>query len=266
MTTGSPRADHLPDPIERLSLEAPIADREHLVDDEHVGAHVGGDREAEAGVHAARIPLHGCVDELGELRERDDVVEAGGDLLARHPHDAALEKDVLGAGQVLVKASRNLDERANTPANPAAPLRRAQNAGQQLQDCRLACAVRPDDPERLAGPDRERDVLHRPELALFDRVAALTAEQPSTPEPEPCPGGCRETRRGETSSRRAGIQSVLPLDLTRIRQTSTRPGGTAGDRPARQRSPRPPLYARYHGDHASTAPCRPCTTSVSSRL
>ena len=136
-----------------------------------------GDRKPEPGVHAARIPLHRCLDEIGELRERDDVVEARGNLPARHAHDAALEKDVLGAGQVLVESCGNLDERSDAAADAAAPLGRPQDAGEQLENRGLACPVRTDDPEGFAGPDRERDVLQGPELAFFERVPALTAEQ-----------------------------------------------------------------------------------------
>ena len=55
-------------------------------------------------------------------------------------------------------------------ANAAASSRRSQNAREQLEDRRLACAVRPDDSQRLARADRERDVLHRPELAPFERL------------------------------------------------------------------------------------------------
>ena len=79
------------------------------------------------------------------------------------------------AGQVLVESRRDLDRASHAAANAAAPPRRPQNAGEQLEDRRLACAVRADDAERLARADRERDVLHRPELAPFERLAARDA-------------------------------------------------------------------------------------------
>ena len=72
----------LVDPVEALALEGLVADREHLVDEQHVGVDVDGDREAEAHVHARRVVLHLLVDELLELGERDDVVEAGLDVRA----------------------------------------------------------------------------------------------------------------------------------------------------------------------------------------
>ena len=52
------------------ALEALVADREHLVDQQHLGLDVGGDGEAEAHVHARRVVLHRRVDELLEPGER----------------------------------------------------------------------------------------------------------------------------------------------------------------------------------------------------
>ena len=61
--------------VEALALERLVADREHLVDEQHVGIDVDGDCEAEAHVHARRVVLHLLVDEPLELGELDDVVE-----------------------------------------------------------------------------------------------------------------------------------------------------------------------------------------------
>ena len=69
--------------VQALLLEALVADGEHLVDEQHVGFDVHGDREAEPDVHARGVETHLVVDELLELRERDDVVEATLDLPAR---------------------------------------------------------------------------------------------------------------------------------------------------------------------------------------
>ena len=57
-----------------------VADREHLVDEQDVGLEVGGDGEAEAHLHAARVELHLAVDGVLELGELDDLVEASRDL------------------------------------------------------------------------------------------------------------------------------------------------------------------------------------------
>ena len=60
---------------EALLLEARVADRQHLVDDQDLGLEVRGDGEREPHVHAARVVLHRRVDEPLDLRERDDLVE-----------------------------------------------------------------------------------------------------------------------------------------------------------------------------------------------
>ena len=57
------------------ALELLVADREHLVDQEHIGIDVDRDREPEADVHARRVVLDRCVDEAPDAGERDDLVE-----------------------------------------------------------------------------------------------------------------------------------------------------------------------------------------------
>ena len=72
----------LVDPVEALFLESLVPDGEHLVDEQHVGLDVHRDGEAEPDVHARGVEPNLVVDELLELRERDDVVEATRDLSA----------------------------------------------------------------------------------------------------------------------------------------------------------------------------------------
>src|SRR5690606_35587042 len=64
-----------------LLAERLVADREHLVDEQHVEIDVDRDRERQAHEHARRVVLDLLVDEVLDLAERDDVVEAGVDLL-----------------------------------------------------------------------------------------------------------------------------------------------------------------------------------------
>ena len=47
-----PRGLDLAHPVEALELEREVADREHLVDEQHLGIGVHGDREAESHEHA----------------------------------------------------------------------------------------------------------------------------------------------------------------------------------------------------------------------
>ena len=69
--------------VEALVGEAFVADGEHLVDEEHVRIDVNRDGEAEPHVHPGRVGLDRRVDELLQLGEVDDLVEAARDLLLR---------------------------------------------------------------------------------------------------------------------------------------------------------------------------------------
>ncbi len=62
---------------EAATLELDVAHGEHLVDEQDLGLHVGGDGEAEAQVHARRVALDRRVHELLEPGEGDDLVEPG---------------------------------------------------------------------------------------------------------------------------------------------------------------------------------------------
>src|ERR1700682_5746366 len=50
-------------------LEYGVANRQHLIDDEHVRLEVCGHRKTKPQPHATRIALDGCVDETLHARE-----------------------------------------------------------------------------------------------------------------------------------------------------------------------------------------------------
>ena len=75
---GPARGGDLVHLAEALALERGVADGQHLVDDQDLGLEVRGDREGQPHVHAARVALDRRVEELLDLRERDDLVEAAG--------------------------------------------------------------------------------------------------------------------------------------------------------------------------------------------
>ena len=106
------------------ALELGVADREHLVDEQDLGLEVRRDREREADVHAARVALHGRVDELLDAGELDDLVEALLDLAALHAEDRAVQVDVLAAGELLVEARPDLEQAADAAAD-LGPARRS---------------------------------------------------------------------------------------------------------------------------------------------
>ena len=76
-------APELGELVEALVGEAFVADGQHLVDEQHVGIDVNRDREAEPHVHAGRVGLDRRVDEVLQLGELDDLVEARCDLALR---------------------------------------------------------------------------------------------------------------------------------------------------------------------------------------
>ena len=106
-----------PHALEALLLERLVADREHLVDEQDVGLDVDGDGEAEAHVHARRVVLHRRVDELLELGEGDDLVEARLDVALGQAEDRAVEVDVLAPGELGVEAGAQLEQRRHPPAH-----------------------------------------------------------------------------------------------------------------------------------------------------
>src|SRR4029079_5434248 len=114
---------------------------EDLVDQQDVGVDVNGDGEAEAHVHARRVRFHRRVDELAELGEVDDLVEALLNLpLGQAEHDA-VDEHVLAAGDLGVEAGAELDERRNSPGDADRSAGRLGDAGDELQRGALAGAV-----------------------------------------------------------------------------------------------------------------------------
>ena len=108
----------LGDLAEALALELLVADGEHLVEQQHVGLDVRGDREAEPHVHPRRVRAHRQVDELLELGERDDLVHHLAHARPREAVDRAVQVDVLAAGEVGVEAGAELEQRRDAARRP----------------------------------------------------------------------------------------------------------------------------------------------------
>jgi hypothetical protein len=96
--------------VDALALEGQVADRQHLVQQQDVRFQVGRDRERQAHVHAAGIPLHRRADEVADLGEGDDGVELALDLGFAHAQDRAVQKNVLAPGQLAMKAGAHLEQ------------------------------------------------------------------------------------------------------------------------------------------------------------
>src|SRR5262249_13424040 len=146
-------------------LEREVAHGEDLIDQQHLGLEMGGDRERQAHLHPARVALNRGVQERPDVGKLDDLVELGLDLAPAHVEDRSVEEDVLAAGQVGVKAGPDLEQRADAAAQPGAALSRRRDPGEDLEQRALAGAVVADHAERLSALDLEADVAQSPELA-----------------------------------------------------------------------------------------------------
>ena len=212
-----------------LALEAGVADRQHLVDEQDLRVDVGRDREPESNRHARRVVLHGCVDEVGETSELDDVVEAALDLLARQTEDRPVQEHVLPATQLGMEAGAQLQQRREAATDRHRALLGKEDPSEALEHRALARAVRADDPERRATRDLERHVLQREELVVagptpaqhrsLDVLVALVIEAKALPDVVDRDGGIGHAgrslarRNGQTNVRRSAFR--LPRLVSR---------------------------------------------------
>ncbi len=99
--------------VEALVREAFVANRQDLVDQQHVRIHVDGDCKAQTHVHARRIRFHRGIDELAQLGEIDDLVEALFDLTLGETEHDPVDEHIFTTGNLRVKTGAELDERRN---------------------------------------------------------------------------------------------------------------------------------------------------------
>ena len=161
--------------------------------------------EAEPHVHAGRVGLHRRVDELAQLGEVDDLVEALLDLALRQAEHDAVDEDVLAAGDLGVKAGAELDERRDAAVDAHGAARRLRDAGDELQRRALARAVAADDAEGASPSARVNDtsVQRRERLARLQIAQDAALEQ-------------RALERGELPA------AVAAVDLRDVRRARWR--------------------------------------------
>src|SRR5207244_73266 len=88
-------------------------------------------------------------------------------LVDRPPFEAverAVQVDVLAAGEVRMETGAELEQRRDSPIGLDAAGGRRDDPGDQAEQRRLPGAVSPDQADRVARLDRERDVAQRPHL------------------------------------------------------------------------------------------------------
>src|SRR5215831_10760409 len=164
---------HVLHAIEAFSLEAGVADGEHLIDQQYLRLEVSSDREGEAHVHAAAVTLHRGIQELLDFRKPDDVVKFLGDFLLRHPQNCAIQEDILAAGKFRMEPGADFQQTPDSPVKFNAAFGGLGHARKKFQQSRFPGAVPPDDADDFAGLDLETYVVQRPELFL---ISAFTVQ------------------------------------------------------------------------------------------
>ena len=140
-------------------LECGVTHRQHLVEQQHLGVNLGGDREREPHDHAGREVLQLQVDERLELRERDDLVEPGAGLRRGEPEQHGVGDGVVASGQLGIESDPELDEWGQAAGDCDRPPIETVDPCHALHQRALAGAVASDDGERLAAAHLEADVI-----------------------------------------------------------------------------------------------------------
>src|SRR5208337_257606 len=123
--------------------------------------------ECQPHVHAAAVALDRSVEKLLDPREIDDLVELLLDLTPRHTEDAAVEKDVLAAGELGMEPGADFQQAGNTAMDVDLAGRRPGDPREDLQQCALAGSVAADDADHLARTDVKIHVLDGPEHLMI---------------------------------------------------------------------------------------------------
>ena len=243
-TTVRPSFEARLHPPEALLLEGEVADGEDLVDDQDLGLQVGGHRERQPELHAARVALHGRVDEGADVRELDDLLEAALDLAALHVEDRAVQEDVLAAGELGMEARAHLEQRSDPAAQPRLAPRRRRDPGEDLEQRALAGAVVADHAEGLAALHLEVDVPQRPELLRL-RAPAERLDPLGEPLGE-------QQVAGLVAADLVALAEVVDLDgdvvacSYDVREEAARPAGSRG----------PPRPGGGRRSRSRSGPCR----------
>ena len=121
--------------------------------------------------------------------------------VARHAVQARGEVHVVAHGEVVDEAAGDLDERRHAARDLDRALVGEHDAGDELQQRRLALAVATDDADRLAGAHLDRHVAQRPELARAgaalrpgEQVLERATAAAVAPEPDAEPFGADRVR------------------------------------------------------------------------
>jgi hypothetical protein len=141
---------------------------------------------ARAAVHP-REWSHRHVDELADAGELRDLRQAALHLGPGQPEHHPVDHRVVAAGDLRMEPGAQLDQGGHAAVRRDGPRGRSQDAGDQLEERRLARPVGTDHPDGLAACHLEVDPLEGEETVLSARPQ-LAAQQRALNE-------CRRPRR-----------------------------------------------------------------------
>ena len=174
----------------RLRIEA---DR-RLVEKQHAGFVDEGAGDLEPPLHAGRKRAHQAVAPVGKLDELQQFVDAAAAPRARHAIDEAMEIEVLVDRQAVVEA-RLLEHHAEAAprlqrpgddidaVDGGAAAVGPEDGAEDVQQRRLAGAVRAEQREQFAAADVEADCVERQRAAVTLGHAVDLDHRPGSPSP-----------------------------------------------------------------------------------
>src|SRR5207244_1224605 len=94
-------------------FEARVANRENLIQDEHLADRFERYSVSKSLRHAARVVFQLQIGEALELGERQDFVEAASDFAEREAHDGSDEQNVVDRIKLRIPADAQSEDRRN---------------------------------------------------------------------------------------------------------------------------------------------------------
>jgi hypothetical protein len=149
-------------------LELEIADREHLVDQQHVGLDLDRDRKAQAHDHAGRVARDRLVEKVAQLGKLEDRRQPPHDLAPAQAEHEPGQHRIVAPGQVRHEAQCERQQLARHRCTADAAAVRRDDAGHGAQKCTFARAVAADHAEAVARREAQAHVLERPEARTAD--------------------------------------------------------------------------------------------------
>src|SRR5258708_4873181 len=155
-------------------LKDRIADRQSFVDDQYPRIGADRDRESQADVHAARIGLDRLMNERANFGEAFDLRNQTFGFAARKPDQGRVHENVFQARELRIKSRAELQQGGDAALVPDVAVRGLERSGDDLQQCRFAAAVRPNDSGRRSRFDLKTDILQGPQLTVSFPEPTLT--------------------------------------------------------------------------------------------